>query len=83
MPKTGDLPSQRMLSVYLNIQVTFLIKNTTLDKCLALPKQGMFNSPFTCQLKMLLFLGVFLEFTCDSEIVSAIRLVRVLDNQRF
>jgi len=83
MPKTGDLPSQRMLSVYLNIQVTFLIKNTTLDNCLALHKQGMFHSPFICQLKMLLSLGVFLEFPYDSDMTDAIHLVRVLDNQRF
>ena len=35
-PKTEYLPSQRMLSVYLNTQVTFLFENTTSHECLAI-----------------------------------------------
>ena len=71
-----------MLSVYLNIQVTFLLENTTLYECSALPMHVAFHSPFACQLEMLLSLQVFLEFAFSiSEMAGAIRLVRVLDNQ--
>ena len=82
MSKTGDPPSQRMLPVYLNIQVNFLLENTTLYECLAQPRHGEFNSPFSCQLQMLLSLDVFLEFHFSIlEMARAILLVRVLDNQ--
>ena len=82
MPETGDLPSQRMLSVYLIIQVTSLVDNTTLCECLVLLRHVAFNSPFTCQLEMLLSLKVFLEFPFSvSEMTRTIRLVGVLDNQ--
>ena len=81
MRKT-DLPSQRMLPVYLDIQVNSFLENTTLYECLALPVYGESNSPFACQLQMLLFLNVFLEFPFGiSKMGRAIRLVRVSDNE--
>jgi len=68
--------------VYFNIQVTFLLENTASHKCLALSRHETFNSPFACQLEMLLSLSVLLEFSFSVlEIASTIRLVRVLDNQ--
>ena len=71
-----------MLSVYLNIQVTSLLDNTTLCEWLALLRHVAFNSPFACQFKMLLSLEVFLEFPFSvSEMTGTIRLVGVLDNQ--
>ena len=68
--------------MYLNIKVTFLLENTTSHKCLALPRHEMFNSPFSCQSEMLLSLNILLEFPFSiSEMASAIRFVRVFDNQ--
>jgi len=73
-----------MLSVYLNIQVTPLLENTTLYKCLALPRHVALNSPFACQLEVLLSLNIFLEFPFSiSEMAKVIRLVRMLDNEGF
>jgi len=82
MPKTEDFLWHGMLSVYLNIQVTSLLENTILYKCLALPRHVVFNSPFACQLEVLLSLNIFLEFPFSiSEMAKAIRLVRMLDNK--
>jgi len=68
--------------VYLNIQVTFLLENTALHECLALSRHETFNSPFACQLEMLLSLSVLFEFSFSvSEMAGAIHLVRVFDNQ--
>jgi len=68
--------------VYLNIQVTFLLENTAWHECLALSRHETFNSPFACQLEMLLSLSVLLEFSFSiSEMAGAIRLVRVFDDQ--
>ena len=68
--------------MYLNIQVTFLLEDTASHECLALSRQETFNSPFSCQLEMLLSLSVLLEFSFSiSEMADTIRLVRVFDNQ--
>jgi len=68
--------------VYLNIQVTFLLENTASHECLALSRHETFNSPFACQLEMLLSLSVLFEFSFSvSEMADAIHLVRVFDNQ--
>jgi len=84
MPKTEDFLLHRMLSVYLNIQVTPLLENTTLYKCLALPKYIALNLPFACQLEVLLSLNIFLEFPFSiSEMAKVIHLVRMLDNEGF
>jgi len=81
MPKTKDFLSQGMLSAYLDIQVTFLLENTTLHKCLALLGHGVFNLPFACQLEMLISHKILLEFSFSIlEMAGAIHFVRVLDN---
>jgi len=82
MPRTQDFLSQRILSVYLNIKVIFLLEKTTSHKCLALPRHETFNSLFACQSEMLLSLHILLEFPFSiSEMAGAIRFVRVFDNQ--
>ena len=68
--------------MYLDIQATFSLENTTLYECLALPRHGVLNSPFVCQFEMLLSLNVLLEFPSSiSEMAGTIILVRVLNNE--
>ena len=81
-PRTEDLPPQRILSVYLNNQDTFLVKDTTSHECLASPRHETFNSPFVCQLEMLLSLDAFLQYPFSIlDLAKTIRFVSVLDNE--